>query len=115
MPVNLFLTVLRHPAPWLFKQPTNRWSMPVRIRFIGRYVNVGVFLLIGLLALIGFDQGGIGLPLLSAALIGAVALSVHATERMAFLESEEEWRKSEERAVELRRQFASLRPQVSEA
>jgi hypothetical protein len=89
--------------------------MPARIRFVGRYINAGVLLLIGLLMLIGFDQGGIGFPLLSAALIGAVAVSVHATERMAFLESEEEWRKSEERAVELRHQMALLHPQVSEA
>jgi hypothetical protein len=89
--------------------------MPARIRFVGRYVNAGVFLLIGILALIGFDNGGGGFPLLSAALIGAVAISVHAAERMAFLESEEEWRKSEARVVELRNQVALLRPQVSEA
>lgn len=88
--------------------------MPARIRFIGRHINTGVFLLIGVLALIGLDNGGVGLPLFSAALIGAVAVSVHATERMAFLESEEEWHKSEERAVELRREFALMRPQVSE-
>nr|ART35860.1 B312 [uncultured bacterium] len=88
--------------------------MPARIRFVGRYINARVFLLIGILALIGFDNGGVDFPFLSAALIGAVALSVHAVERMAFLESEE-WRKSEERAVELRRQLALLHPQVSEA
>lgn len=89
--------------------------MPARIRFVGRYVNFGVLLLIGILMLIGLDDGGVGFPLLSAALIGAVAISVHATERLAFLESEAEWRKSEERVVELHREIALLRPQVSEA
>lgn len=88
--------------------------MPARIRFVGRYVNAGVLLLIGILMLIGLDDGGPGFPLLSAALIGAVAISVHATERAAFLESEAEWRKSEERAIELRREIALMRPQVSE-
>lgn len=88
--------------------------MPARIRFVGLYVNAGVLLLIGILMLIGFDDGGAGFPLLSAALIGAVAISVHATERTAFLESEAEWRKSEEREIELRREIALMRPQVSE-
>jgi hypothetical protein len=89
--------------------------MPARIRFIGRYVNIGVLLLIGLLALVGLDQGDIGFPLLSAGLLGAIAISVHAAERMAFLESEEEWRKSEQRATELHHQFALLHPQGSDA
>jgi hypothetical protein len=89
--------------------------MPTRIPFAGRYVNAGVLLLIGLLALVGLDHGDIGFPLLSAAFLGAIAISVHAAERMAFLESEEEWRKSEQRAVELHHQFALLHPQGSEA
>jgi hypothetical protein len=44
-----------------------------------------------------------------------VALSVHAAERMAFLDSKEEWQKAELREAELHREAARLSPQVSEA
>jgi hypothetical protein len=39
---------------------------------------------------------------------------VHAAERMAFLDSKEEWHKAEQREAELHRQATRLSPQVSE-
>lgn len=88
--------------------------MRARAHFFSRYGNVIVAMAIGILALIGIGQGDVAFPLLSAVLLTAIALSVHATERMAFLESEEEWRKAEQREAELHREMSCLTPQVSE-
>ncbi len=88
--------------------------MPARTRFFGRYGNAIVASLLALFALIGIGQGDIAFPLLSGCLLAAVAVSVHAAERMAFLDSKEEWRKAEAREVELHSQAARLSPQVSE-
>jgi hypothetical protein len=89
--------------------------MPARTRFFGRYGNAIVAMFVGILALIGIGQGDFIFPLLSAGLLAAVAVSVHAAERMAFLESEDEWRQAEQREAELHRQVQKLTPQVSEA
>ena len=88
--------------------------MPARTRFFGRYGNAIVAGLLAVFALIGIGQGDIVFPLLSGCLLAAVAVSVHAAERMAFLDSEEEWRKAELREAELHRQAARFTPQVSE-
>jgi hypothetical protein len=88
--------------------------MPARTRFFGRYGNVIVAMIVGLFALVGIGQGDFIFPLLSAGLLAAVAVSVHATERMAFLDSEEEWRRAEQREAELHREVQKLSPQVSE-
>ena len=88
--------------------------MPARTRFFGRYGNAIVAGLLAIFTLIGIGQGDIAFPLLSGCLLAAVAVSVHAAERMAFLDSEEDWRKAEAREAELHRQAARLSPQVSE-
>lgn len=88
--------------------------MPARTRFFGRYGNAIVASLLAIFALVGIGQGDIAFPLLSGCLLAAVAASVHAAERMAFLDSEEEWHKAEVREAELHRQAARLSPQVSE-
>lgn len=88
--------------------------MPARTRFFGRYGNAIVAGLLAIFALVGISQGDIVFPLLSSCLLAAVAVSVHAAERMAFLDSEEEWHKAEQREAELHRQAARLSPQVAE-
>ena len=88
--------------------------MFARTRFFSRYGNVIVASVVGLLALSGIGQGEFAFPVLCGAFLVAVALSVHATERMASLESEDEWNKSLLREAELHRQASSLVPQVSE-
>lgn len=88
--------------------------MFARTRFFSRYGNVIVASVVGLLALSGVVQGEIAFPLLCGAFLVAVALSVHATERMASLESKDEWNKSLLREAELHRQMSHIVPQVSE-
>jgi hypothetical protein len=88
--------------------------MLARTHFFGRYGHIIVVIAVGIFALLGISQGDIAFPLLSAALLSAIALSVHATERMMFLESKEEWLKAEHREIELHRQVSSLTAQVSE-
>lgn len=89
--------------------------MPARTRFFGRYGNGIVAGFLVVFALVGIGQGDIIFPLLSGCLLAAVALSVHAAERMAFLDSKEEWHKAELRETELHREAARLSPQTSEA
>lgn len=80
----------------------------------GRYGHVVVAVVIGGIAVVDFSQGEILLPLLCAGLLVAVALSVHATERMKFLESAEAWHQAERREVELQREVAHLSARISE-
>lgn len=88
--------------------------MLARTRFVGRYGHALLAMVVGIIAWIGFDKGDAVFPLLSAALLVAIALSVHATERMAFSESMDDWRRAELREVELHQEMARLTPQVSE-
>lgn len=71
--------------------------MPARIRFLGRYGNAIAMFLVGVAAVSGFGEDGFGLSVLSASLVAAVALSVQAAERMAFVASEDDLHKAEAR------------------
>ena len=88
--------------------------MFARTRFFSRYGNVIVASVVGLLAMSGIGQGDVAFSMLCGVFLVAVALSVHATERMASLESEDEWNQSLLREAELHRQMSSIVPQVSE-
>ena len=88
--------------------------MQARTRFFGRYGHVIVALAVIMLALFDFGQGEVVFPLLCAGFLAAVALSVHATERMMFLDSKDEWRKAELREAELHREVLRLTSQISE-
>lgn len=89
--------------------------MSARLRFFSHYGNSMMASLIVLAAVVGFDQEGFGLSLLLAAFVAAIALSVHAAERMAFVASHEDWRKAELREVELRSEVARLQPKLLES
>lgn len=88
--------------------------MHARTHFFGRYGHVVVAIVIGGIALVDFSQGEVLLPLLCAGLLVAVALSVHATERMMFLESNEAWHEAERREAELHQEVAHLTSRISE-
>lgn len=88
--------------------------MPARIRFLERYGNGIAITLVGLAALVAFYEEGVGTALLSAGLVAAIAISVHAAERMAYVESEDEWQKAERREEELRRKALRLHPNMLE-
>ena len=88
--------------------------MQARTHLFGRYGHVVVAVVIGGIALVDFSLGEVLLPLLCAGLLAAIALSVHATERMMFLESQEAWHKAEQREVELHKEVAHLTARISE-
>jgi hypothetical protein len=88
--------------------------MPARIRFLGRYGNAIAIFLVGCAAVSGIGEDGFGFSVLSACLVAAVALSVHASERMAFVASEADWHKAELREAELRKQAIRLHPNMLE-
>lgn len=79
--------------------------MPARIKFAGRYGN-GLAAFLGVLvAIIAIDQGQILLPLVSAVLIAAAALSIYVAEKAAFEASQDDWQRAERREIELRRRL----------
>ena len=88
--------------------------MSARLRFFSRYGNSMMAALLLLAAVIGFGQEGFGLSLLLASFAAAIALSVHAAERMAFESSHEDWYKAERREAELRSQAIRLQPNMME-
>lgn len=79
--------------------------MPARIRFLARYGNGILLMLIAFFTAVGVSSGDDMFPLLSASFLAAIAMSVHAAERMAALGSADEWRKTEVREAELRGRF----------
>jgi hypothetical protein len=84
------------------------------LRFLIRHGNIVAALLVSLLAVIGAEQEDGFLPLVSASLIAAAALSVQAAERMAVLEHRSDWWGATRREAELRDRFMSLQATLSE-
>lgn len=72
----------------------------------GRYANIVAVVLVGIAGFVAFQEEGIALGLLAAAFVAAIAISVHATERMAYVASNEEWHRAVKREEELRSELA---------
>lgn len=85
-----------------------------QIPFLIRHGNILVAALATVLVVIALEQDDEILPMISATLIAAAALSVHAAERMAVLEHRADWWGATRREAELRDRYAVLQATVSE-
>ena len=85
-----------------------------QIPFLIRHGNILAAALATVLGSFALEQEGEVLPMISATLIVAAALSVHAAERMAVLEHRSDWWGATRREAELRDRYAVLQATVSD-